>query len=150
VGNAQPPVPLDCGPGGGLCDGEAALDPSVEARPGVPYREEGDFSTGGGDFPRVDISLKVTGAPVHLQDIRLENMLHARVVRPQGARAEPVALDAGPVKAMEGVVAVVHNGKILDVVAEGEFQTVRAMRAAVMSRARRGRTSFWPRTSRPT
>ena len=119
------------GPGGAFSYGElaAALDLSVEARPDVPFREEGDFSTMGQDFQRVDIPLKVTGAPVYLQDLRLDGMLHARVVRPPGRGSALSSLEAGPVEEMDGVVAVIRDGNFLAVVAEGEFQAIRAMRA---------------------
>lgn len=119
------------GEGGSLTYGELAgsLDLNVEARPDVPLREAGDYSVMGGDFQRVDIPLKVTGTPVFVQDIRLDGMLHARVVRPPGRGSELASLDAGPVEAMDGVVAVVRDGDFLAVVAEREFQAVRAMRA---------------------
>ena len=119
------------GPGGSLTYGELAeaLDLSVEARPNVPLRDSGDFSVMGGDFQRVDIPLKVTGAPVYVQDLRLDGMLHARVVRPPGRGSELGALDSRQVEAMDGVVAVVRDGDFLAVVAEREFQAVLAMRA---------------------
>ena len=84
----------------------------------------------GKSLPRVDIPLKVTGGVVYVQDLRLPNMLHARVVRPprQGARLR--AFDQVAVEKSPGVVKVVRNGSYIAVVASREFEAIRAMRAA--------------------
>jgi CO/xanthine dehydrogenase Mo-binding subunit len=56
-------------------------------------------------------------------------MVHARVVRPPGYGAELIACDAAAVEKMPGVVKVVRDGNFLAVVAAGEYQAVKAMRA---------------------
>ena len=80
-------------------------------------------------MPRVDIPAKVTGGAAYVQDMRLPGMLHARVVRPPQPGAELVALDTGGVEKMPGVRKVVRDGSFLAVVAEREFQAIKAMRA---------------------
>ncbi|MGH7635658.1 MAG: molybdopterin cofactor-binding domain-containing protein, partial [Gemmatimonadaceae bacterium] len=84
----------------------------------------------GGSMPRVDIPAKVTGGVAYVQDLRLPNMVHARVVRPPGYGARLLTLDTGAIAGMPGVIKVVRNGSFLAVAAEGEFQAIAAMRAA--------------------
>jgi nicotinate dehydrogenase subunit B len=83
----------------------------------------------GRPLPRVDIPAKVAGGQAYVHDMRLDGMLHARVVRPPSPAARLVSVDAGLVQEMPGVVSVVRDGSFLAVVAEGEFQATKAMRA---------------------
>ncbi|MER9301793.1 molybdopterin cofactor-binding domain-containing protein [Mesorhizobium sp. M0496] len=83
----------------------------------------------GKPFARVDIPAKVTGGEAFVQDMRLPGMVHARVVRPPSYSAKLTGFEEAAVKAMPGVVAVVHDGDFLAVVAKQEFQAVKAMRA---------------------
>ena len=93
----------------------------------------------GQSLPRVDIPAKVTGGVAYVHDLRLPNMVHARVVRPPSYRARLSALDATSVEKMPGVIKVVRNGSFLAVVAEREFQAIGARRAA--NRAAKWETS---------
>lgn len=101
----------------------------VEAQPVSQLKQPGTFRLIGQSLPRVDIPAKVTGGAAYVQDLRMEGMLHARIVRPPSPGAKLAALEAGPVEAMPGVVAVIRDGDFLAVVAEREFQAVAAMRA---------------------
>jgi nicotinate dehydrogenase subunit B len=56
-------------------------------------------------------------------------MVHARIVRPPSYGAELTACDAGAIEKLPGVVKVVRDGNFLAVVAEKEFQAVKAMNA---------------------
>ena len=82
----------------------------------------------GRDLPRVDIPGKVTGAASYVQDLRLPGMLHARVVRPPSYGARLAAVDTVDVERMPGVVKVVRDDSYLAVIAEREWQAVRAWR----------------------
>ena len=113
----------------GYGDLAASLDLAVPASLEVPYRQPGGYSVFGTDVPRVDIPAKVTGGAAYVQDMRPEGMVHARVVRPPSPRATLAFVDASTVEAMPGVVAVVRDGSFLAVVAEREWQAIRAMRA---------------------
>jgi nicotinate dehydrogenase subunit B len=84
----------------------------------------------GKSMPRVDIPAKVVGGVAYVHDLRLPNMVHARVVRPPNRSARLTVIDAQAVEKMPGVVKVVRNGSFLAVVAEHEFQAIGAMRAA--------------------
>ena len=77
---------------------------------------------------------KVTGGAAYVQDLRLPGMLHARVVRPPSYGAQLIAVDTAAVEKMPGVVKVVRDGNFLAVVAEREFQAIKAMRALAAAR----------------
>jgi CO/xanthine dehydrogenase Mo-binding subunit len=78
---------------------------------------------------RVDIPAKLTGGVAYVQDLRLPGMVHARVVRPPQFGATLKSLDTGVAQAMPGVLKIVRDGSFVAVVAEKEFQAIRAMRA---------------------
>jgi CO/xanthine dehydrogenase Mo-binding subunit len=107
----------------------SAINLHVAAQPDSPLKSNADFKVMGQPFPRVDIPAKVTGGVAYVQDLRPQGMLHARVVRAPSAGAQIASVDASQVKAMPGVKAVVQDGNFLAVVAEQEFQAVKAMRA---------------------
>ena len=79
-------------------------------------------------IPRVDIPAKVTGGAAYVHDLRLPDMVHARVVRPPsyGARLKSIATDSAAT--MPGVLKIVRDGNFLAVVAGREWQAVQAMR----------------------
>jgi len=92
-----------------------------------PLKNAKDFKVIGTPMHRVDIPGKVTGAPMYVQELRPEGMLHARVVRPPNYGAELVAVDIAAVEKLPGVIKVVRDGSFLAVAAQGEFQAVEAM-----------------------
>jgi len=98
-----------------------------EARP--KHAEE--LRVVGRTLPRLDIPGKVAGA-AFIQDLELPQMLHGRIARPPSYRAQLVALDEAPVRAMPGVRAIVRDGRFLGVIAEREEQAIRAMRALAL------------------
>jgi nicotinate dehydrogenase subunit B len=83
----------------------------------------------GKNVPRLDIPGKLTGEPMYVQDIRMDGMLHARVVRPPNYGCTLASVDTGMVEKMPGVIAVIRQGDYLAVVAKKEFQAILAMRA---------------------
>ncbi|TPW30463.1 xanthine dehydrogenase family protein molybdopterin-binding subunit [Pararhizobium mangrovi] len=83
----------------------------------------------GKNHPRLDIPAKLTGAPIYVQDMRPDGMLHARVVRPPSYTSTLQSVDTAAVSKMPGVVKVVHEGDYLAVVAKGEYQAIVALRA---------------------
>jgi nicotinate dehydrogenase subunit B len=99
------------------------------ARAGQRTKDPRSFRTIGQALQRVDIPAKVTGQPSYVQDIRLPGMVHARVVRPPAYGATLSAVDIAPVRSMPGVLAVVHDGSYLAVVADDEWRAILAMRA---------------------
>jgi CO/xanthine dehydrogenase Mo-binding subunit len=87
----------------------------------------------GKSIPRLDLPAKLTGKPIFVHDMRLDGMLHARVIRPPNYAAELASVDAGKTEAAPGIKRVIQKGSFLAVVAESEFQSVLAMRALQVS-----------------
>jgi CO/xanthine dehydrogenase Mo-binding subunit len=101
----------------------------VRAQPASKLKDPASHAVVGKAMPRVDIPGKLTGAPSYVHDLRLPNMVHARVVRPPGRGARLRAVDAARVESMPGVLKVVRDGSWLAVIAEREYQAVQAWRA---------------------
>ena len=99
----------------------------VEAGPQFNLKPPQSFKVMGRPAPRIDIPAKLTGGQAYVHDIRLEGMLHARIVRPPSYAATLSALDTKAIEKMSGVVSVIRDGNFLAVVAEKEFQAVKAM-----------------------
>ncbi|HEX9432401.1 MAG TPA: molybdopterin cofactor-binding domain-containing protein [Burkholderiales bacterium] len=77
---------------------------------------------------RVDIPAKVTGGVAYVHDLRLPEMVHARVVRPPSYGARLKSVETDPVARMPGVLKVVRDGSFLAVVAGREWPAVQAVR----------------------
>ncbi len=103
----------------------------VAPQPEAKLKDPAAYTEVGVAAKRVDIPAKLTGGAAYVQDFRLPGMLHARVVRPPHPGARLAALDSGSVEKMPGVRQVVRDGSFLAVVAEREFQAIKAMRALV-------------------
>jgi CO/xanthine dehydrogenase Mo-binding subunit len=101
----------------------------VQAQPTSKLKDPATFKVMGQSIPRVDIPAKVTGGAAYVQDLRLPGMVHARLVRPPSYGAQLTDCDTVVIEGMPGVVKVVRDGNFLAVVAEREFQAVRAMQA---------------------
>jgi nicotinate dehydrogenase subunit B len=101
----------------------------VQAQPKSKLKDPSAYKVMGQSVPRVDIPAKVTGGAAYVQDMRLPGMVHARVVRPPSYGAQLTECDTSAVEKLPGVVKVVRNGNFLAVVAQKEFQSIKAMRA---------------------
>ena len=107
----------------------AKLDLHVQAAAEQSVKDPAAYRVMGRSMPRVDIPAKLTGGAAYVQDLRLPGMLHARAVRQPSVGAKLLDFDTGPVERMNGVVKVVRDGNYLAVVAEKEWQAIKAMRA---------------------
>ena len=76
---------------------------------------------------RRDIPPKVTGSGTFAVDVKIPGMVHARVIRPPVAGAEPVSIDESSVKDIKGV-QIVREKAFLAVVAPKEWDAVKAAR----------------------
>ena len=83
----------------------------------------------GKSIPRVDIPAKVTGGIAYVHDLRLPDMVHARVVRPPSPGAQLKSVNSDAVAKMAGVQKIVRDGDFLAVVAGREWEAVQALRA---------------------
>src|SRR6185295_16131407 len=101
----------------------------VQAQPMSKLKDPATFKVMGQPVPRVDIPAKVTGGAAYVQDLRLPGMVHARVVRPPGYGARLTECDTAAVEKLPGVTKVLRDGNFLAVVAQKEFQAIKAMNA---------------------
>jgi CO/xanthine dehydrogenase Mo-binding subunit len=101
----------------------------VQASDHSPLRDPRTRGVMGKSMRRVDIPPKLTGRAIYVQDLRLPDMVHARVVRPPSYGARLVSIDNARVQNLPGVLRIVRNGSYVAVVAEREYQAVLAMRA---------------------
>ncbi len=90
-----------------------------------------DYTIIGHAQPRVDIPAKVTGGPAYIQDMRPNDMVHARILRPPSYGATLIALDDTEIAKMPGVLKIVRDGSFAGVIAKREWQAVQALRAMV-------------------
>src|SRR5712671_3491888 len=100
------------------------LQVDVEA----PLKKHTEYKVIGKSLPRRDLPGKVFGTLEMVNDVRLTNMLHARMIRPPIAGAVPVKVDEESIKHIPGAKAV-HIKDLLAVVAEKEWNVVKAARA---------------------
>ena len=100
---------------------------NVRAQPKSNLKDPRSHIIVGQSIPRVDIPAKVTGQVAYVQDLRLDGMVHARVVLPPSYGATLKAVDTARVEAMPGVKKVVRDGSFLAVIADSEFRAVKAM-----------------------
>jgi CO/xanthine dehydrogenase Mo-binding subunit len=101
----------------------------VQAQPKSKLKDPATYRVMGRAIPRVDIPAKVTGGAAYVQDMRLPDMVHARVVRPPSYRAQLTECDTAAVEKLPGVVKVIRDGNFLAVAAQKEFQAIKAMAA---------------------
>ena len=109
--------------------GDQRFDRQVSGR--APIRRPEQHTVVGTSVPRVDLPAKLTGAPSFVHDVRLEGMLHGRVIHPSGVGATLASVDEGSVAGVPGLVKVVRQGSFLGVVAEREEQAIQAARTLV-------------------
>jgi CO/xanthine dehydrogenase Mo-binding subunit len=85
-----------------------------------------DFKSVGTSVPRLDIPAKVMGTFTYMQDFRVPDMLHGRVVRPPAIGAKLESVDEASIAGIPGIVKVVREGNFLGVVAENEWAAIKA------------------------
>lgn len=95
----------------------------------VPVKSRDGYQIVGRSAERIDIPAKVFAENSYIHDMRLDGMLHARVVRTGDCEAK-LSLRGGIDTVMDspGVINVVRDGSFLAVVAEREEQAVSAAR----------------------
>jgi CO/xanthine dehydrogenase Mo-binding subunit len=98
----------------------------------APQKPINRYRVVGTRVPRVDIPDKASGKYVYMQQVRLPGMLHGRIVRPPqrayGDGAKPLAIDESSIAGIGGA-RVVRKGDFVGVVAEREWDAVKAARA---------------------
>ena len=101
----------------------------IEAQPQSKRKDPTTFSIVGQSVARVDIPAKVTGGEAYIQDMRMPDMVHARIIVPPSLKATISAIDTATVEKLPGVLKVHRDGNFLAVIAAREYQAVVAMNA---------------------
>lgn len=91
-----------------------------------------DYKIVGTSVPRQDIRRNVFGKQQYVGDIKVPGMLHARMIRPPVAGTQPVSVDASSIKDIPGVRVIQEKG-VLAVVAEKEWNAIRAQEALLVT-----------------
>jgi len=92
----------------------------------APLKDPATYKIVGQPVPRFDIPSKMTGQFTYMQDFKVPDMLHGRVVRPAAIGATLLSVDESSIKDVPGLVNVVRQGNFLGVVAESEWGAIRA------------------------
>jgi nicotinate dehydrogenase subunit B len=87
------------------------------------------FTIVGKSIPRRDVPAKLYGTFAYTQDVRVDGMLHGRVVRPPSLDATLVSVDGFGGKTMPGLVKIVVKNNFVGVVCEKEDQAIKAAAA---------------------
>ena len=101
----------------------------IEAQPQSKRKDPTTFSIVGQSIARVDIPAKVAGGEAYIQDMRMPDMVHARIIVPPSLKATISAIDTATVEKLPGVLKVHRDGNFLAVIAAREYQAVVAMNA---------------------
>jgi len=86
-----------------------------------------EYTIVGKPQPRVDMPAKMTGRHVYVHDVRVDGMVHGRVVRPATIGAKLLTVDDSGLRDIPGA-RVVRKGDFLGVVADREDDAIRAAR----------------------
>lgn len=98
---------------------------SIDIPEQVSLKPKDQYRWVGRPVPHPDLEKIVRGKAVYIQDLRLPAMVHARVLRPPVYGAQLESWD-NTVAQMPGVLKVVKDGSFLGVIAEEEYQAVKA------------------------
>lgn len=99
-----------------------AIDITKDVQEKFPHA----YTIVGKSVPRLDIPYKINGRFTFMQDFKLPDMLHGRVVRPSGFGATLVSYDESSVADIPGIVKVVRINNFLGVVAKSEWSAIKA------------------------
>jgi CO/xanthine dehydrogenase Mo-binding subunit len=90
-------------------------------------KDPSEYKIVGRSIPQAVIKDKIHGRLQYVTDVKVDGMLHARVIRPPTAGCGPLAIDEASIA---GIPArVVREKELIAVVAEREWDAVRAARA---------------------
>jgi nicotinate dehydrogenase subunit B len=98
----------------------------MKVAPDAVLKDPSTYATVGQPVRRKDIPAKVFATFTYIQDVKVDGMLHGRVVRPYGLGATLVSVDESGLKTVPGFVQTVRRGNFLGVVAETEWAAIQA------------------------
>ncbi|HEY4265770.1 MAG TPA: molybdopterin cofactor-binding domain-containing protein [Micropepsaceae bacterium] len=88
-----------------------------------------DYKLVGQSQPRWDIPGKVFATFTYMQDVKVDGMLHGRVLRPPSHGASVMSIDENSVAHIPGLVKVVRVGDLVGIVCRREEQAIAAAQA---------------------
>lgn len=88
-----------------------------------------EYKIVGQSLPRWDIPEKVFASFTYMQDVKVDGMLHGRVIRPSAHGSSVVAIDESSVAHFPGLVKVVRVQDLVGVVCRREEQAIAAAQA---------------------
>lgn len=94
-----------------------------------PLKDVSEYRFVGRPVPRVDLEVKVLGAPMFGMDATMPDMLYGAVVRPDRIGARFAGADGSRAEGLPGVVRVVIEEDFAGVVAESQMAAERAKQA---------------------
>lgn len=98
----------------------------LKVAPRAQPKDPATYRVVGQSLPRKDIPDKITAQFTYVQDVRVEGMLHGRVVRPYGVGATLQQVDERGLQDIPGFVQLVRRENFLGVVAETEWASIQA------------------------
>lgn len=98
----------------------------MQVAPQIRTKDPSTYTVVGKPVPRKDIPGKVTGQFTYIQDVRVDGMLHGRVVRPYGVGARLLSVDDSGLKTIPGFLRIVRRENFLGVIAETEWGAIQA------------------------
>ncbi len=100
-----------------------------EATGQVKFKPASDYRYIGRPVQRVDLTPKMLGQAMFIQEHHPAGMLYGHLVRPPTYQAKLLSVNLALVQRMPGVVKVVRNGSFLGVIAKREGQALAAAKA---------------------
>jgi CO/xanthine dehydrogenase Mo-binding subunit len=104
-----------------------------EATGQVKTKLHGEHRYVGRSVPRLDLTPKILGQAMFVQELRPKGMAFGQVVRPPTYGARLIAVDTAPIARMPGVIKVLRDGSFLGVIATREGQAQAAALALQQS-----------------
>ena len=98
----------------------------MKVAPQARTKDPSTYRVIGQSVPRKDIPDKIMARFSYIQDVRVDSMLHGRVVRPYGVGATLQSVDETGLKDIPSFVQLVRRDNFLGVVAETEWGAIQA------------------------
>src|SRR5262249_61883461 len=93
----------------------------------APVKNPSEYMVVGKPVQRIELPAKMTGRHTYVHDVRVDRMLHGRVIRPASIGATVARIDDATLREIPGA-RVVRKGNFVGVVAEREEDAIRAAR----------------------
>ena len=117
------------GPGVAYAQLIGGRDFEMKVNEKVALKPPSTYTIVGKSVRRIDIPGKVTGRFTYMQDVKVPNMVHARVIRPAAMKSDLQSYDDAAAKKIPGYLSTVRKGNFLVVVARDEWAAIRCANA---------------------